>query len=88
MNREKLCPTCLPHGECLFERAVNFVVRNVPPLEKQTPLMTFGTRLPNQITLEIIDVHNKISQGREVAKKFGCPNASSINPDYPGKSYL
>lgn len=83
MNKHELCPTCKPHGHCLFEEAANDIANSVPSKEQQTPLITY-----EDVTIEALRAHKEIALLRDLAKLCGCPNANKVNPDYPGKENL
>lgn len=83
MSAHELCPSCKPLGKCIFEKGVNLLIKDIPPIEEQTPL------IPNaEVTLEATLAHQSITTLRELARSSGCPKVNSVNPDYPGKNNL
>lgn len=69
-----LCEQCQPTGKCFLKELVDSVVKNIPPVEKQT-------RLVGTTTVEVVEAEIKIaSYTKEAREKLGCPNINSIKP--------
>ncbi len=70
---KELCQSCVNEGlgQCLFIDMRNAIVKNLPPSEKQTPIV------PNSaITEEILASHDAIATEKVKARARACPQVN------------
>ncbi len=90
-NREscpKSCNAYKQKEECFLVKMTKAVVRNVPPLEKQT-LISADPLDNSKSTYEAEAAHKIITEIHVIAKELGCTKITEkINPNYPGRNRL
>lgn len=78
--KEQLCISCTEINSCWFKTEVDKTLKDMPPVEDQTPI-----KLGVNITEEAVDADRIISELRNQARDIlECPNVNTVNPRFPG----